>query len=97
MPTQEDAIALLRNCTGSPYFIDVRLFQFMDLNEVVLLSYLSQRGGGQSTPEVIQQNTSLNESQQAIAIRKLRDKGYLSLDSLTVKTEKIKEAVRRTA
>ena len=97
MPTQEDAIELLRNCTGSPYFIDVRLFQFMDLHEVVLLSYLSQRGCKQSTPEVIQQNTSLNKSQQLVAIRKLRDKGYLSLDALSVKKEKIKEAVRRTA
>lgn len=97
MPTQEDAIELLRNCTGSPYFIDVRLFQFMGLNEVVLLSYLSQRGGGKSTPDVIQQNTSLNESQQMIAIKNLRGKGYLSLEDLTVKTEKVKEAVSRTA
>jgi len=97
MPTQEDAIELLRNCTGSPYFIDVRLFQFMGLHEVVLLSYLSQRGGGKSTPDVIQQNTSLNQSQQIIAVKNLRAKGYLSLEDLSVKTEKVKEAVRRTA
>ena len=97
MPTQEEAIELLRNCTGSPYLIDVRLFQFMELHEVVLLSYLYQRGGVQSTHDVIKQNTGLSESQQAIAIRKLRDKGYISLDSLSVKSEKVKEAVRRTA
>jgi len=97
MPTQEDAIELLRNCTGSPYLIDIRLFQFMGLHEVVLLSYLSQRGGSKSTPDVIQQNTSLNESQQIIAIKNLRAKGYLSLEDLSVKTEKVKEAVRRTA
>jgi hypothetical protein len=54
-------------------------------------------GGGKSTPEAIQQNTSLNQSQQMIAIKNLRGKGYLSLEDLTVKTEKVKEAVSRTA